>query len=199
MSWVQTYTGRRVDLFDPKPEQIDIEDIAHALSMQCRFGGHTREFYSVAQHSVIVAMAVPVQLAFVGLMHDATEAYIGDMVRPLKQELPGFKVAEDAIWGAVCQRWPDLPIALPREVKLADMRALATEARDMLPGGPRDWESIIGVEPFPLVIQPQSQADAKRMFLHAFNSLSGDACAAEVDARVVAARVIGRAVREGQC
>ena len=97
-TWFLTTTGRQFWPASPDPEQIQIEDIAHALSNLCRFGGHTREFYSVAQHSVLVSQNVPDDLRLVGLMHDATEAYCGDMIRPLKNVLPEFKELENGIW-----------------------------------------------------------------------------------------------------
>lgn len=199
-AWVQTYTGRRVDLFDPRLDQIDIEDIAHALSMQCRFNGHTRDFYSVAQHSVIVSMTVPPRLAFAGLMHDAAEAYTGDLVRPLKRALPQFKEAERAIWEAICQKWA-LDAELAPEVREADLRALATEARDLLPGGPCEpWSALEGIEPFAMVIAPQAQSVAKRLFLHAFHSLTGDhTFDEEARADAIAARVVGAALRKAGC
>ena len=79
--WFLTYTGRQFWPLDPRPEDICIRDIAHHLSLCCRFNGACRVHYSVAQHSVMVANILPAPLRFWGLMHDATEAYVGDMVR----------------------------------------------------------------------------------------------------------------------
>ena len=83
--WIQTFTGRAFYVLDPRPEDVDIEDIAHALSMQCRFAGHCREFYSVAQHSVTASWLVPPEDALWGLLHDAAEAYVVDLPRPIKR------------------------------------------------------------------------------------------------------------------
>jgi uncharacterized protein len=83
--WIQTYTGKQFWPLSPLPEDIVIEDIAHALSMQCRFGGHVRTFYSVAQHSVHVSLLVEPQYALWGLLHDAAEAYLVDLPRPIKK------------------------------------------------------------------------------------------------------------------
>src|SRR3954447_26482910 len=101
--YLQTVSGRRVNPFDPDPSQLDLGDIARALANVCRFGGHCRSFYSVAQHSVIVSELVEqrggdVEDAFAALMHDATEAYLGDMPHPIKHRSPlgeAFKAAED--------------------------------------------------------------------------------------------------------
>ena len=83
--YVSTYTGKQFFPLDPQQDQVDIEDIAHGLAYQCRFNGQTRYFYSVAQHSLIVAGLVPKRLYLAALLHDAAEAYMGDMVKPLKQ------------------------------------------------------------------------------------------------------------------
>src|SRR5690349_18842227 len=97
--WIATFTGKRWFLTDPDPADVDIDDIAHALSMICRFGGHTKQFYSVAEHSVRVANAMEIAgcgaLACLhGLIHDAPEAYLGDIVRPLKYSLTDYRVWE---------------------------------------------------------------------------------------------------------
>ena len=89
-----TYTGRQVDLANPDPSSICIEDIGHSLAGQCRFYGHTRVHYSVAQHSVLVARLCPPELRLQGLLHDAPEAYIGDWSSPLKRTLSPAALAE---------------------------------------------------------------------------------------------------------
>ena len=102
MYWLQTFTGKKIDLINPTSEMVDIEDIAHSLSMLCRYNGHCRDFYSVAEHSVFVEslgrLAVEPQCSFLGfeevqkrclslLLHDAAETYIGDLTTPFKQGL----------------------------------------------------------------------------------------------------------------
>src|SRR5687768_463704 len=111
--YLQTVSGRWVNPFDPDPSQLDAGDIARALANQCRFGGHSRVFYSVAQHSVIVADLVEqrggdAEDAFAALMHDATEAYLGDMPHPLKHRSPlgaAFREAEDHLERALRERF----------------------------------------------------------------------------------------------
>lgn len=145
--WIQTYTGRKFHVLDPRPGDFVIEDIAHALALTNRFNGHLPEPYSVAQHSLLVSMEGPQEFAFVGLMHDATEAYVGDMTAPLKSALPEYREIERQIWVALAAQF-GLPLELPEEVKQADLRALVTEARAFMPKRLDDWDLALGVEPF---------------------------------------------------
>lgn len=128
--WVRTYTGRRVHILRPNPNSVDIQDIAQALSHTCRFGGHVPRFYSVAQHSVVVADMLPPSLALWGLLHDASEAYLHDVTRPLKQCLRNYAELERRHQAAVCIRFGLSP-EMPWVVKCADNVALATEFRDL--------------------------------------------------------------------
>src|ERR1700683_336889 len=95
-AWIVTFSGRRFYVLDPRPSDVRIEDIAHSLSLQCRFNGHVKNFYSVAQHSVLVSERCDPADALYGLLHDASEAYIGDMSAPLKHtdEMTAFRDAE---------------------------------------------------------------------------------------------------------
>src|SRR6201989_2979263 len=133
--YLQTVSGRCVNPFDPDPHQIDAGDIARALANQCRFGGHCRVFYSVAQHAVIVSELVEqrggdAEDVFAALMHDAAEAYLGDMPHPLKHRSPlgtAFKSADAHLEAAIRDRFgirADVP-----EIKHADRAPLATERR----------------------------------------------------------------------
>ncbi len=113
---IRTYTGKTIDVLNPKKEDIDIIDIAHSLSMICRWGGHTKQFYSVAQHSVLVSLLCPDNLQLEGLMHDATEAYIGDLVRPIKNEIEKYKEIEDNLAKVISEKfnliypWPEIVV-----------------------------------------------------------------------------------------
>lgn len=163
-----TYTGKEVYPVDLRVEDIDIRDIAHALSLACRFGGHIASHYSVAEHSVRVATILPRDLQLWGLLHDATEAYLGDMVRPLKCMMPEYKKVEERAMRVIAARygmdWPE-----PPEVKKADNILLATERRDLFPGG-RVWR--LEESPLTSTITPLSAVHAEELFLDMFDWLS---------------------------
>ncbi|MGB6213678.1 phosphohydrolase [Pseudomonas mandelii] len=132
MSWILTHSGRQFDLLAPTAAMISPHDIAHALANLCRFNGHTREHYSVAQHSLIVCDLAPEKHQLSALIHDATEAYLGDMTRPLKALMPEYRNAEQRVWITICDRF-NIPQVLPESVIRAYMVALATERRDNTP------------------------------------------------------------------
>jgi hypothetical protein len=155
--WINTVSGRRFHPLDPRPDEIDAEDIGWSLSMVCRFNGGLRQFFSVAQHCVMVANHVPPEHAFAGLLHDASEAYLGDVVTPLKAILDGrYKSLENSVGKAIFERfglsWPMCP-----EIKVADQRAVATEIRDLTPASVY-WKP--GTEPYPGKIRAWSQEEA---------------------------------------
>jgi hypothetical protein len=133
-STVRTITGRYIDLLNPAAGDVHPMDISIALSRVARFGGHTAQPYSVAEHSLVVSSMVARQfgdarLALVGLLHDATEAYIGDMVRPLKRQIPCFREIEDRMaWSiGVSAGLGDDLLTLDPRVKAADEQALVWE------------------------------------------------------------------------
>ena len=138
--YVATYTGRQFYPLDPQQDQVDIEDIAHGLAYQCRFNGQTRHFYSVAQHSLIVAGLVPKRFRLAALLHDAAEAYMGDMVKPLKQLFPKFSAIEAKVMAAIGARYGITDFE-DRAIKRADLVALAMEKRDLMPNSTEAWAS----------------------------------------------------------
>jgi uncharacterized protein len=144
-TWIQTFLNVKFFPLNPDPADVEIEDIIHALSMKCRFGGHCRNFYSVAQHSVLVAEHVPEEHRLVALLHDATEAYLPDVCRPIKGSLVGFEEIERRLYLAIAERF-GLPNEIPLCVKNSDNRALVTEARDVMGPPPDRWS--VSVEPF---------------------------------------------------
>ncbi len=161
--WIQTFTGRQYWPLDPSPDDVCIEDIAHALSNLCRFGGHCREFYSVAQHSVIVMMNLPPELDAIGLLHDASEAYCVDLPRPIKRNVTGYAAVEEFNAIVIGCRFGLNLVDLPDRVHEADNRALATEQRDLMASPPRPWAGA--VQPYPQRIIPWTPAEAEVNFL----------------------------------
>jgi len=132
--FIYTYTGKRVSPLDMKPEDIDPLDIAHALSNVCRYAGHVDYFYSVAQHSVLVAdqFEEETELRKWALLHDASEAYLGDIVAPLKYcgHFEFYKEAEERLMNVIAERF-DLNLIEPPEVKEVDLKIRANEMRDL--------------------------------------------------------------------
>lgn len=133
-AWTQTYTGKQFTPYDPQPHQIDIEDIAHSLSMQCRFNGHIKRFYSVAEHAVYVSYLVSPVAQLKALHHDDPEAWIGDMVAPLKWTFPEFQTLEDNLMRVVESKF-DIPVsdAINEEVHTADQWIVHQEAKALFP------------------------------------------------------------------
>ena len=178
MSWIQTHSGRVFDLLQPHPDAVDIDDIAHALAQICRFTGHTDAFYSVAQHSVIVSRIVPDQDALAGLLHDATEAYVGDVSRPLKSLLPDYKQLERRIWDVIAKKY-GVPSKLPASVKEADNVALMTERRDLLSACGPEWDGALErLETLPDRIKPLTPYAARELFLARWIELTTPSLAA---------------------
>jgi hypothetical protein len=136
--WIQTYTGRKFWTIDPRPEEIFIEDIAHALAMLCRYNGHCEEFYTVAEHSVLIARKLPLKFKLWGLLHDASEAYIADINRPTKPYLANYKEIEARLMSCVCKRF-NLPQQEPPEVKAADNAILWDEHQQNMKQPPEPW------------------------------------------------------------
>jgi hypothetical protein len=178
--WFQTYTGKAFWPMDPRPEDICIADIAHGLSLQCRYNGHTKDFYSVAQHSVLVSRHCEsmtknridcVAISLWGLLHDAAESYLGDMVRPLKRSMPAYRDAEYGVMVAVCKCF-GLGGVEPPEIKTADTVLLATERRDLMGPAPLPWDSIENIEPLPESIVGWPFALAEVLFLCRFEELT---------------------------
>lgn len=130
-TYTQTFLGGIICPEDPDPDHIHIEDIAHALSQQPRFGGHLKEFFSVAQHSFEVSCYCDPEDALWGLLHDASEAYIADICRPVKKGLIGYKEAEDKLMAAVCKKF-GLPPQMPESVRKADDLLICLESNQFL-------------------------------------------------------------------
>jgi hypothetical protein len=151
--WLQSFTGRQLFPFECRPEDICLEDIAHSLSLQCRFVGHCKFSYSVAQHSLYVSDHCPPELQAWGLLHDAAEVWIGDISRPLKRCLVvwsdqgpdwGIKEVEENILACVAMRFnlPSLTDDQQKKIKYVDNLVLATEKRDVMCPTDHEWEPL---------------------------------------------------------
>lgn len=142
-AWIETFAGKRFHLLDPQPDEIDILDIAHALSNQCRYTGHTRRFYSVAEHSFHVSLLCP-NTRLAGLLHDASEAYLSDISRPLKLFTSvgePYKEIESRIMEAIAAKFGFL-FPFEKEVKIADEIMLWTEKEQLM--GNMSWDGLYG-------------------------------------------------------
>lgn len=173
--YIETFSGNKFFIDDPV---FDIKDIAHALSMQCRYTGHTKSFYSVAEHSVLVSTLCELYDLgdpFEALMHDCAEAYLSDIAAPWKALLPDYKVLEARIELPLRKHW-GLPAVLSDGVKRADWLALFIEARSLMPSQARDWIAPEGIKEqaanirLPILCLPATRA--KFEFMKAFKRLS---------------------------
>lgn len=170
--WIQTFTGRKFFPLAPDINQICIEDIAHALSNLCRYTGHTKHFYSVAEHSLLVSHQVPRRHALAGLLHDATEAYLIDLAKPVKRlaEMKPYRDAEDRLARVIAERF-GLDTVEPPEVKEADLRLLATEAPQLMAPLHPEWK--VPAEPYEgLLVAGHAPGVAERWFLNRFVELT---------------------------
>ena len=168
--WMQTRSGRAFYPLDPRIEDIDILDIAWALSMQCRYAGHTRIFYSVAEHCIHVSKAVPEKDALWGLLHDASEAYLVDLPRPIKRMMPDYQAAEDFLQGVIAARFY-LPWPMPSAVKDVDHRILLNEQESLMVLPPMSW-NINGVPVPGVAIRGWDPLTAYYEFMQRFNELT---------------------------
>jgi hypothetical protein len=167
---------------DPRPEEICIEDIAHALSNLCRFTGHCREFYSVAEHSVRVSYACDPKDALWGLLHDAPEAYLADMSRPVKRysEFGAiYRQIEARLMDQIVIKFGLSQFGTPASVEYADTVLLMTEKRDLMHGCNKAWEDT--AEPLEDIIRPRYPYDARQMFLKRFRQLTANERSARIE------------------
>lgn len=212
MNWILTNSAKPMSLVRPRADLVTPEDIAHSLALVCRFNGHCKHHYSVAQHSLLVASIVPKEDQLPALLHDAAKAYVGDMVQPLKQLLketaksttdawlltcqdlgmdrrlvgqaaanysisPGsdpmavhlshltsiYHQIEQRVWLAIAERF-DIDPVLPASVHAADMVALATERRDLMPEHAGTWECLNGQDPLPQHISRWTPEEARQRY-----------------------------------
>lgn len=167
--YITTFKGRKFYPFDPRFDDIDIDDICHALAQQCRFSGHTKEFYSVANHSVNVARFLEThnnsnECILSGLLHDASEAYLVDVPSPLKklEQFYAYRSLERTVQNAITAKFGILEAHI--SVKRADEILLATEARDLM-GNP-DW--CHNMPKLEMRIIPRNQKRVENEFMEIF-------------------------------
>jgi 5'-nucleotidase len=175
--WFTTCSGLKFYPTAPKASEVKIRDIAHALALVCRFGGHVKEPYSVAQHSVLVSRQLcnyePTNtlLQMYGLLHDASEAYIGDMVRPLKVQMPLFLEIEERLMKVIYKAFklPKLSEREERLLKRADNELLLAERRDILVYTTHRWH--IPEKPAAVDIDPWNWVRAESEFMQRYKFL----------------------------
>lgn len=194
---ITTFTGKDINPFDLNPAQVSITDIAHSLSMNCRFNGHVRFFYSVAEHCVHVSHLVPPKYALWGLLHDATEAYIPDMPSPLKAGIANFDSIEENIMRTIAY-WFKLDWPMPDIVDIVDKKIVVDEAillfdrppswaADRAP--PAEFDDQLIARWYPALGLPCWEPSKARMkFLQRYHDLTGGC-------KVGAARAVERLIR----
>lgn len=155
---IRTFTGKYLNIFDPNPDDIVIEDIAHALSRQCRFGGHLEEFYSVAQHSIECASRVSEPYKLQALLHDASEAFILDIPTPIKPKLTNYAEIENNLMLVISSKF-GFTYPLDKSVKDVDKEMLIHE-----------WNTFVLKQPNAL--HAMSFSNAKYRFLSMFLELT---------------------------
>lgn len=184
MTWILTYTGKHFDLLDPQPDMVCIEDIAHSLSCQCRFVGHTEYFYSTAQHSVNVMKEVYARnyeasklTLLWALLHDSPETYIGDFSSPFKRALyavnaDNWRIIEQRVRDAIIEHFDFFSGTIDFDlIGQADRDLLATEAAQLLNADTSEWNDC--GKPIPtLSIRPLNWLNARRHFLYTYKQLT---------------------------
>ncbi len=171
-AWIQTYTGKKFHPLDPRAEEIDIIDIARALSRICRFNGHLKcdIAYSVAQHSILVSDNCSEKDKLFGLLHDSAEAFSADLASPLKRSgaFDNFKYYENQLQSVIYKKYCGSDKE-PAEVKEADLRMLSTEAEQLMAPLHKDW--VLGLKSYLIKIEPLQPNEAEKLFMQRFNEL----------------------------
>lgn len=171
---IEAVSGRMLFPLSPRVADVNIKDIAHALGNKCRYTGHCREFYSVAQHSVLVSQVVDRRLALAGLLHDASEYVLPDVSSPVKPRLKGFKEIEEGVLDAVFKRFGILATRQDEEamaeIKAADRAVMAIEVRDLMPGNPDYWD-LPDADPFLDVREPWGPKESREKFMDRYEQI----------------------------
>lgn len=173
--WMETHAGKRLSL-PVTEDMIDIEDIAHSLSMQCRYAGHTLRFYSVAEHCIIIADYIAertgdYQHALAGLLHDASEAYLVDVPKPVKVCLTGYREIEQQVEETIAKKW-DLDYPWSDLIKEADCRILHDERATLFNWSGFEWD-LPYPDPLFVTVEALDPKVAKDQFLRSFHRYAG--------------------------
>lgn len=170
---IQTASGIYFHLVEPRVDDVSILDIARALSQINRYTGHTRVAYSVAEHSVRASKLVDHSYALIALLHDAHEAYVGDMSRPLKALLPAYREIEQGVQRVVLEAF-GLPAWIPTQVHWADRYMLAWERRDLMLEQETPWAATAEIEvKYAPCLEPWGADEAMERFLDRYHELTG--------------------------
>ena len=164
MTWLLTASGTHFDLVDPQPDMVKVLDIAQGLANECRYTGQCRWFYSVAQHSTMASYLVEPEFALEALLHDASEAYLKDLPRPLKLLLPDYREIERRVESVIRSAF-GLPAVQSHPVHVADITMLATERRDLMVEDDTEWEILRGITPLDKRIRAQPPRVAEGAFI----------------------------------
>lgn len=169
---ILTHSGQYFDFTNPDRYVLRVKDIAHGLANACRFAGQCKEFYSVAQHSIYVSRLVPECDAFVGLMHDCAEAFLGDVTRPLKKMLADYREIEKRVEASLFAKL-GISLPMPASVKEADLIMLKTEQIKLMPGHDDEWGAITDVKPSKVIIvSPLSPEESYFAFMERYRELT---------------------------
>jgi hypothetical protein len=160
--WTNTVSGKDVHLLNPSPDKIDIKDIAAGLSKMCRYNGQISEFYSVAQHSVYAAILAKPESRMHALLHDSSEAYLGDVISPLKSLLINYEEIEKRMMSAIAQKF-NFSFDDHEHVHEIDQRLLTTEVQQLIPHHNLDWK--LTAPAYPFKIEPWRWWSAEEKFL----------------------------------
>lgn len=167
---IATATGQYFNFLEPDAALVSIKDISIGLSNTCRFGGQCKRFYSVAEHCVLMSYIVPDNLAFLALMHDAAEAFTGDIPKPLKQLLPDFAIIETRVENALALAF-GMPEKMPPEIKVADRQMLCAEQMQVM-GNSDEWIHTQATEPANISVQFWTPTEAEEAFTMRFHQLT---------------------------
>jgi len=173
-NYIETYSGKKFYFQNPSHEDISIEDIAHSLSMQCRYTGHCKKFYSIAEHSIHVSCIVPPEYALEALMHDASEAYLTDVASPIKQVLSEYKIMEQNIERVIFEKY-GLQYPFHESIKYADLQLLMLEAKQVMTYC-EEWKVFdnVTLDDHDIRITCKIPEEAEYQFMNRFRQLQGE-------------------------